>query len=73
MPSAFLTAEWHRLLMLNFPIAPEALQKHVPKGTELDDWEGTTYVSLVAFLSMDPSCTRDLMIKSYSSSAPNNT
>ena len=53
MTSVFLTAEWHRLLMLNFPIAPEALQKHVPKGTELDDWEGTTYVSLVAFLFLD--------------------
>ena len=53
MTSVFLTAEWRRLVMLNFPIAPEALQKHVPKGTELDDWEGTTYVSLVAFLFLD--------------------
>ena len=53
MSSVFLTAEWQRLLMLNFPIEPEALQKHVPKGTELDAWEGTAYVSLVAFLFLD--------------------
>ncbi len=53
MPSVFLTAEWRRLVMLNFPIEPEALQKHTPKGTEIDDWEGTTYVSLVAFLFLD--------------------
>ena len=48
--SAFLTAKWHRLVMLNFPIEPKALHEHVPKGTELDAWEGINYVSLVAFL-----------------------
>ena len=53
MSPVFLTAEWRRLVMLNFPIEPEALQKHVPKGTELDAWEGTTYVSLVGFLFLD--------------------
>ena len=53
MSSVFLTAEWRHLLMLNFPIEPEALQAHVPKGTELDAWEGTTYVSLVGFLFLD--------------------
>ena len=39
--------------MLNFPIEPKALQKLTPKGTEIDDWEGTTYVSLVAFLFLE--------------------
>ena len=39
--------------MLNFPIEPKALQEHIPKGTELDHWEGTTYVSLVGFLFLD--------------------
>ena len=53
MPSVFLTAEWRHLVMLNFPIEPKALQKLTPKGTEIDDWEGTTYVSLVAFLFLE--------------------
>mgnify|MGYP001275029094 CR=1 FL=1 len=53
MPSVFLTAEWRHLVMLNFPIEPKALQMLTPKGTEIDDWEGTTYVSLVAFLFLD--------------------
>ncbi len=53
MSTVFLTAEWRSLAMLNFPIEPDALQKHTPKGTEIDDWEGTTYVSLVAFLFLD--------------------
>jgi len=35
--------------MLNFPIEPKTLEKYKPRGTELDAWEGTTYVSLVAF------------------------
>ena len=53
MSSVFLTAEWRHLLMLNFPIEPKALQEHIPKGTELDHWEGTTYVSLVGFLFLE--------------------
>jgi uncharacterized protein YqjF (DUF2071 family) len=53
MSTIFLTAEWRRLVMLNFPIEPKALQEHTPKGTELDDWEDTVYVSLVAFLFLD--------------------
>ena len=35
--------------MLSYPIEPQVLAKHVPRGTELDAWQGTTYVSLVAF------------------------
>lgn len=49
MNSVFLTARWHRLLMLNFPIDPKELEKYTPRGTEIDAWEGTTYISLVAF------------------------
>ena len=49
MPSIFLTAEWRWLVMLNFRIEPQSLQQHTPSGTEIDDWGGTTYVSLVAF------------------------
>ena len=49
MAPTFLTAEWRRLLMLNFPIDPKELRKHTPRGTEIDTWNGETYISLVAF------------------------
>ena len=49
MNSVFLAAEWRRLVMLNFPIEPKELQKHTPRGTEIDVWDGTTYISLVGF------------------------
>jgi hypothetical protein len=46
----FLTAEWRYLAMLNYEINPTALVPFVPTGTELDFWNGKTYVSLVGFL-----------------------
>ncbi len=46
----FLTAEWRHLAMLNYLVDPALLQPLVPAGTELDDWHGNTYVSLVGFL-----------------------
>lgn len=50
MPApVFLTAEWRRLLMINYEIDPAVLQRRVPRGTELDTYEGRTYVSLVGF------------------------
>lgn len=52
MPRAtrrFLTAEWRDLAMLNFAIDPAILAPLVPRGTELDSWHATTYVSLVGF------------------------
>ena len=36
--------------MLNYAIDPVLLKPFVPLGTELDSYEGTTYVSLVGFL-----------------------
>ncbi len=53
MSSAFLTAQWRFLVMLNFSIQPSVLEPYVPRGTELDAWNGTTYVSLVAFSFVD--------------------
>lgn len=50
MPRAFLTAEWRNLAMLNYAIDPTILEPLVPTGTELDQWNGRTYVSLVGFL-----------------------
>ncbi len=49
-PQIFLTAEWRWLAMLNYEIDPKALALFVPVGTELDFWNGKTFVSLVGFL-----------------------
>jgi len=45
----FLTAEWNNLLMLNYAVDPSLLESLVPAGTELDTFEGKTYISLVGF------------------------
>ncbi len=46
----FLTAQWENLVMANYEIDPEILMPYLPKGTELDFFEGKTYVSLVGFM-----------------------
>jgi uncharacterized protein len=51
--SVFLTAEWRHLAMVNFEIDPVLVRPLVPAGTELDDWRGRTFVSLVGFLFLD--------------------
>jgi uncharacterized protein len=48
-PRIFLIAQWRELAMLNYAVSPELLQKFVPRGTELDDWHGQFFVSLVGF------------------------
>jgi uncharacterized protein YqjF (DUF2071 family) len=48
-PGVFLTADWRNLLMFNYAVDPGLLRRFVPTGTELDDFEGRTYVSLVGF------------------------
>ncbi|HEV8075822.1 MAG TPA: DUF2071 domain-containing protein [Candidatus Acidoferrum sp.] len=45
----FLSAEWRDLLMLNYEVDSSCLQQYVPAGTELDSFQGKTYVSLVGF------------------------
>jgi len=45
----FLTAEWRDLLMLNYEVEPDLLRLYVPHGTELDSFQGKTYLSLVGF------------------------
>jgi uncharacterized protein YqjF (DUF2071 family) len=41
----FLDAEWKHLVMLNFPIEPAVLLPYVPKNSELDSFQGQTYVA----------------------------
>ena len=45
----FLTAEWRWLVMFNYEVEPSVLARHVPAGTELDAWNGKTFVSMVGF------------------------
>lgn len=46
----FLSAEWRHLAMVNYEIDPALLLPSVPRGTELDSWNGRTFVSIVGFL-----------------------
>ena len=45
----FLTANWLRLVSINYLIDPLVLEKHLPAGTVSEDFQGNHYVSLVAF------------------------
>jgi uncharacterized protein YqjF (DUF2071 family) len=46
----FLTAEWRHLVMLNFEVEPAILRSEVPRGLELDTWNGRNFLSVVGFL-----------------------
>lgn len=49
-PGIFLTGAWRWLVMLNFEVDPQLLQKRVPRGCLLDQHDGKVFVSLVGFL-----------------------
>lgn len=49
----FLTAEWRWLAMLNWPAPAELLRRFLPRGLELDFWQGSPYLSIVGFLFRD--------------------
>lgn len=49
----FLTARWEHLLLLNYEVPAAWLEPLVPRGTELDPWQGKTLVSLVGFHFLD--------------------
>ncbi len=44
-----LTAEWRHLALLQYAVDPAVLLPLVPRGTELDSWQGRTVVSMVGF------------------------
>jgi hypothetical protein len=52
-PRPFLTTRWEHLVMVNYEVDPALLQPYVPAGTELDQWDGRTFVSLVALRFRD--------------------
>ncbi len=45
----FLSAEWSSLAMLNYRVDADLLRPYVPAGTELDFFQGQTFISLVGF------------------------
>jgi len=45
----FLRAEWRHLAMLNYEVDARLLGNLVPRGTELDYWDGRVFLSLVGF------------------------
>lgn len=51
--SKFLTAEWRHLAMLNFEVDPKVLLPFVPAGTELDQWHGRDFISVVGFMFLN--------------------
>ena len=53
--TTFLKAQWQNLIMVNYEIDPSILLPYLPKGLELDYYNGKTYVSLVGFLFKDTS------------------
>ncbi|HEV2578433.1 MAG TPA: DUF2071 domain-containing protein [Acidobacteriaceae bacterium] len=56
MPSTFLTAEWRKLIMVQYEVAPALLEPYMPRGVELDFYQpdpgaaSRCYVSLIGFL-----------------------
>jgi len=49
MAFTFLTAEWRQLIFANYAIDRRVLEPLVPPGTELDEFNGVCYGSLVGF------------------------
>jgi uncharacterized protein len=49
----FLTAAWKKLIMANYAIDAAVLLPYLPAYTELDYFEGKTFVSLVGFMFED--------------------
>jgi uncharacterized protein YqjF (DUF2071 family) len=49
----FLRGSWHHVTMLNYPTDPRVLAKYIPRGAELDLWNGQAYLSMVGFLFRD--------------------
>jgi uncharacterized protein YqjF (DUF2071 family) len=45
----FLTAEWRWLVMVNYVVEPSIVLPFMPRGTELDLWNGRTIASMVGF------------------------
>jgi uncharacterized protein YqjF (DUF2071 family) len=46
----FFKANWENIIMANYEIDPKILLPFLPKGVELDLYNGKAYMSLVGFM-----------------------
>lgn len=53
MNKTFLTAEWRKLLIVNYKADTNILEKYLPYKTEFDLWNNVCYVSLVGFMFLN--------------------
>jgi len=53
MKNTFLSAEWRKLILVNYSIDQALLRPYLPFKTELDIWNDTCYASLVGFKFMN--------------------
>ncbi len=53
MRQTFLTAEWRKLLMINYVIDEKVLLPYLPYGTEIDYFQDRCYISLVGFMFLN--------------------
>jgi uncharacterized protein YqjF (DUF2071 family) len=44
-----MTMRWHDLLFLHWPLAPDVIRPMIPEGLELDTFEGSAWIGIVAF------------------------
>ena len=49
----FLKAKWENIIMANYEIDPAILLPFLPRGVELDLFDGKAYISLVGFMFKD--------------------
>ena len=48
--TVFLKAKWENIIMANYEIEPKILIPFLPKGVDLDLYDGKAYISLVGFM-----------------------
>ncbi|MFZ1321483.1 MAG: DUF2071 domain-containing protein [Ignavibacteria bacterium] len=53
MSKTFLSAEWRKLLMINYAVDKKILEPFIPFNTLPDLWNGTCYLSLVGFMFLN--------------------
>jgi uncharacterized protein YqjF (DUF2071 family) len=46
---SLLVQSWHDVTFLHWPVAPETVAPHLPRGTVPDTLDGVTYVGLIGF------------------------
>jgi len=50
----FMTAAWRDLAILNYEVEASVLAGRVPPGCELDDWNGTHFITVAGFRFLKP-------------------